>query len=409
MSRSRLKVALVTHSINLGGGAATMAAYLYESINRSSGYEADMISLAMGSSDQLSRRLRNPSTWSREPRIERRMWREIPYVQVGGNWVEYEPCRYWPRPVLTNLLKGYDLIQVVGGTPPWLCPVLEARRPSLLWTASTLWADRASRVMERTGAGRMVHRYLAWRAQHYEKLALEQAGHVFALSPYTVKAIQQITPNVKPELAICGVDTVHYQPAPARDKRNYILSVARFEDARKNVNLLLQAYRQLVDQRPDAPDLYLVGDKPSMASRKRLAELNLQDRVHLAGPVDGRRLAELYAQAKFFVLSSDEEGLGIVLLEAMASGLPVISTRSGGPEVVIEDQVTGYLTPVREVEPLVAAMERLAGDPSLREAMGKLARRRVERMFSVEATQEIFLRKYDEVLGQPRGVPVYGG
>ena len=386
-----------------------MAAYLYELLNRSAGYEADMISLAMGSSDHLSRRLCKPSSWLGEPRIESRMWRGIPCVHVGGDWVEYEPCRYWPRPVLSKLLKGYDLIQVVAGTPPWLCPVLEARRPSLLWTASTLWADRASRVMGRTGVGQMVHRYLAWRAQQYEKLALEQAGHVFALSPYTVKAIQQIAPDVKPELAICGVDTVHYQPAPAREKRNYILSVARFDDARKNVNLMLEAYRKLVNERPDAPDLYLVGDKPSVASRKRLAELDLQDRVHLAGPVDARRLAELYAQAKFFVLSSDEEGLGIVLLEAMASGLPVISTRSGGPEVVIEDQVTGYLTPVREVAPLVAAMERLAADPYLREAMGKAARRRVERMFSVEATKEIFLRKYDEVLGQPSGVPVYGG
>lgn len=130
----------------------------------------------------------------------------------------------------------------------------------------------------------------------------------------------------------------------------------------------------------------------------RIAELRLTDRVRVVGPVQPDELAAMYAEAQFTVLSSDEEGLGLVLVEGMASGLPAISTRSGGPELVITDGESGFLTPLGEAEPLARAMERLVVAPALRETMGRAARARAETVFSLENTSRTFIDAYEPIL-----------
>ena len=375
-----------------------MAEFAYRVVNESGRYEAEVISLAQSSSDEASVLVRRPSTWRRGILVERRSWRGVPFIHVGAKWPEYEPSRYRARAALTALLSQYDLVQVVAGTPPWACPALDAKVPCLLWTASTLWADRASRIELEPPVKRHTLKWIARRAQVQERRALQQVQVVFALSPYTVEVIRKIAPEANMQLAMCGVDTRHYQPGPIR-KRNYILSVARFSDYRKNVPMMLEAYRRLVDRVPSAPDLYLVGETPTQLGLRKLSELKLGDRVHVLPPALPHQLATLYREAQFFVLSSDEEGLGIVLLEAMSSGLPCVSTRCGGPEAVISHE-TGFLTPVRDAEPFARAMERLVSDSDLREQMGRAARQRVERHFSIQTASRPFLEEYDRILNR---------
>ena len=352
----------------------------------------------MSSSDNLSTLLRRPSTWGREPGLQERTWRGISYVHAGAKYVEYEPCRYQPRTTLSELLSGYDLIQVVAGTPPWACAALSAGPPCLLWTATTVWADRASRVLSQPFPKRILQRRVARRAEAWERRALAECDFVFALSPYTLQSLRRISPSVRARVAVCGVDTSLYQMAARPSGGDYILSVARFSDARKNVTLLLDAYRLLLERHPAAPDLYLVGDPPSPASLRRITDGGLRGRVRLIGTTTPDELRLLYRGARLFVLSSDEEGLGIVLLEAMSCGLAAVSTRSGGPELVIADNETGILTPPGEAEPLALAMERLHLDSDLRERMGRAARIRVERQFSLTATARPFFEKYERTL-----------
>jgi glycosyltransferase involved in cell wall biosynthesis len=198
-------------------------------------------------------------------------------------------------------------------------------------------------------------------------------------------------------LAPCGVDTDLFHPANDKDG-NYIVCVARFSDPRKNVRLLLDAYARLKQQGNSIPDLYLIGDPPNAAAQAYLQQLGIADQVRLIEPKRGEELAQLFRNALFFVLSSDEEGLGIVILEAMASGLAVVSTACGGPATAVVDGETGFLTPVGDVSALATALTRLVTDSDLCARMGRAGRRAAEERFSLTAAGKVFLARYDQTL-----------
>jgi glycosyltransferase involved in cell wall biosynthesis len=124
----------------------------------------------------------------------------------------------------------------------------------------------------------------------------------------------------------------------------------------------------------------------------------LSEKVRLLGPKKPAELQNLYQEACFFALSSDEEGLGIVLLEAMASGLPVVSTACGGPESIVEHGRSGFLVPIADADALSKAMGRLVEQPALCHQMGLDARRAAVERFSIAATSRIFLEQYEKAL-----------
>lgn len=392
------RIALVTHSLALGGGVGTMTAFLHRVLTESGRYHPEVISLAMSSMDPASVQLRAPDTWRHGPLVQSGEWCGLPYRHVGAYFVELECQRYRPRPVLDDLLADYDLVQFIVGIPSWSCVAEGARQPCLLWTATTVWPDRASRVREAPLPRRWWYLLMTQIARAYEKRALRQVHFVFALSQYTLDTIKDLVTPGHAGLAACGVDTVLFRPSN-QSRSNYILCVARFSDPRKNVRLLIQAYVQLAARLASLPDLYLVGQLPSGRTLQWIGELDLTDRVHFLGPRYGPELAELYRNAQFFVLSSDEEGLGIIVLEAMASGLPVVSTRCGGPEMAVVEGETGFLTPVGDAQALAVAMQRLLDDAVLRRHMGHAGRQVAEERFSLAATGQVFLSKYDELLG----------
>lgn len=142
----------------------------------------------------------------------------------------------------------------------------------------------------------------------------------------------------------------------------------------------------------------LVGDGP-LAGEVRVERdaLGLGDTLHLAGQ---RGDADaLIAACDVFVLSSREEGLGTVLLDAMLCGKPVAATAAGGIRDVVEEGVTGLLVPVGDASALGAAIAGLCRDPERRAAMGAAARSRVGR-FGLEQTAAGTLAVYRRVLGR---------
>jgi glycosyltransferase involved in cell wall biosynthesis len=176
--------------------------------------------------------------------------------------------------------------------------------------------------------------------------------------------------------------------------------VGRFSDHRKNVRLLFAAYARLRQQYPDAPRLVLVGRAPLPADWAYAASLDIAQCIDIHEQVSNHALAEFYRNASLFVLSSDEEGLGIVILEAMASGLPVVCTRCGGPETAVIEGETGYLTPVGDANALADAMQQLLQNPSTRQQMGQRGRQVAEERFSLAAAGKIYLDQYDALLGR---------
>lgn len=391
------RVALITHEMSIAGGLPTMITFLHRTLLASGRYEPELISLATSASDAASLQLKSPATWIREPRIERIAWRDLTFTHAGVWGSELEFQRYRPRRKLTELLQSYDLLQFVVGSPPWVCIAEGVDRPTLLWTATTTRADRASQMRNGSMARRAWSSLMVPLTEQSEKRGLRAAHTVFALSEYTRAAVASVIGPERVVLAPCGVDTNLFRPAGA-PQNGYIICVARFSDPRKNVRLLLDAYAELLQKTEAAPDLYLIGDPPSEAAQLQLQSLGVANRVHLIGPKQGEELARLYRNASFFVLSSNEEGLAIVILEAMASGLAVVTTDCGGPPTAVGQGKTGLLTPVGDAKALAGAMEMLVHDSALRERLGTEGRRVAEERFSLAAAGEVFLDAYDKVL-----------
>ncbi len=132
--------------------------------------------------------------------------------------------------------------------------------------------------------------------------------------------------------------------------------------------------------------------------RRMVADLSLGECVRFVGDVSATALLDWYAAADVFVLPSTSEAQGIVALEAMASGLPVVVSAVGGLRETVRDGETGFLVPVGDVDLLAARLMALLGDAPLRERVGRCARASVSRDFSWERAVKATMEVYREVL-----------
>lgn len=399
---AKKRIALITNETSVVGGLPTLVKFLHRVLKDSGRYEAELISLGTSFSDSASLRFIAPHTWLSKPQTISRTWNNESLTHVGAWGSEFEFQRYRPRRLLTSLLGNYDLLQFIVGSPPWACVAEFIDKPVMIWTATTTRLDRNSQMKRMSLARRAWSYGMLPITEHYEKKALRAANAVFALSQYTRDTVLPIVDSERLLVAPCGVDTSVFTPASTAPG-NYILCVGRLSDPRKNISVLLNAYALLLTQSIHTPDLYLVGDLPTEENRRLIESLGVSNKVRLLGPQDETSLAELYRNALFFVLSSDEEGLGIVILEAMASGLSVITTDCGGPSTMVIEGKTGFLTPVGDSASMCKAMNLLLSDPELRRRLGTGGRRVVEERFSMEIAGRIFLEKYEEVLHTGEG------
>jgi len=141
------------------------------------------------------------------------------------------------------------------------------------------------------------------------------------------------------------------------------LTVA-FMQARKGLDYLLEALSLINDKRVL---LTIVGDGPHFGRLKKLADLlGITDRVSFRGRLTRSAVREEFRNSQLFVLPSLWEGQGIVFLEAMASGLPIVATRIPGVNGMLEDQVNALLVPPRDSRALAEAIQKLVASPELR-------------------------------------------
>lgn len=182
----------------------------------------------------------------------------------------------------------------------------------------------------------------------------------------------------------------------------YVAAVGRLV-RRKNLAALLAALARL--GRADVR-LLVVGDGPERARLTAQAEAaGLRGRVDFRGRVDDATKYRLLAAADLFALPSLHEAFGLVYLEAMHCGLPVIAARPGGQEDYLDDGRTGFLVPPDDPDALAAALARLAGDPALRLRMRE-HNRQVARRFTVHATAARYESLFARVACAPAAVLV---
>jgi glycosyltransferase involved in cell wall biosynthesis len=225
-----------------------------------------------------------------------------------------------------------------------------------------------------------LRRFVVW--------ALSVSDQVVAISSYTAREIAELSPvsvRVIPYTVGFG-DIEDGVPRVVPRDAYVILFVGRLVE-RKGVRYLIDAVQRLSPAR--RAKLVIIGDGPE---RQRLEEQirggRLEDRVELRGRVTAGELRQAYAGASVFVLPSivdargDTEGLGVVLLEAMSYGVPVIGSNLGGITDIVTDGETGLLVPPADPVALAAALERLAGDSRLARRLGEAGHRHVRERFS---------------------------
>jgi glycosyltransferase involved in cell wall biosynthesis len=184
--------------------------------------------------------------------------------------------------------------------------------------------------------------------------------------------------------------------------QQYIFSCGRFDDERKNITLLLDAFKLLKRENSSFKNLKLIiaGFKPS-DSKKYYIKHHLDGSIVFLGYISDEEKVRYYQNASLFVLPSKQEGLGIVVLEAMACGVPVISTRCGGPESVIEHGVNGIFTEM-DKKAMAEDIEKILTDINLAKELIRNGLTTVRKKFSKEAAMSV-LEKAIAVTRQSEG------
>lgn len=187
----------------------------------------------------------------------------------------------------------------------------------------------------------------------------------------------------KLRLVHCGVDPAMYARDERPRARTELLFVGRLA-AVKGLPVLIEAASRLMADRPDLR-LTLIGDGPDRAALEaRVAGAGLADRIVFAGYQGAAEVADALSRTDVFVLPSFAEGVPVVLMEALASEVPVVATRIAGIGELVEDGISGLVVPPGDADALAEAIARLADDAALRTRMGRAGRAKVEAEYATK-------------------------
>ncbi len=397
----RKRIVIVAPELGAHGGVQSVAWFLYRVLRDSGRYDVDALSLAMSWRDANSVRILAPRSWLHGPRVTLRERDGLPFRHVGAVAPELERRRYRPRRALTELLEQYDLVQLVSGSPAIGHTTAGLQVPVALQIATTMRVERQRAVATQPGVRGALVRASTMHMARFDEAGVDHARLVFTENAWMHKDLSQRFPG-RVRFAPPGIDTERYRPAAGGPLAGPILAVARLDDPRKNIPMLFNAYARLRARMPAAPRLMVAGQcvLPDYETAM-LNTLGIAEHVDIRSTPTIEELIGLYQNSSVLALSSDEEGLGIVILEAMACGLPVIATRCGGPDdVVIEDE-TGYLVPVKDADAMAERLAHVLSSAPLRARLGAAGRERAVGEYSIAAAGRRFLDAYDTLLGAP--------
>jgi len=213
---------------------------------------------------------------------------------------------------------------------------------------------------------------------------LRSADAVVGQSENTISNVNHYyDKNILCEKIPLGIPRVT-QPSPIRQELGItedevvLITVGRLV-SRKGVEQLVEQLHSIKDNKLR---LVIVGDGPKLAELKKLAEsLGVASRVHFAGQVSEDEKLALLAGADIFVSTSQHEGFGLVFLEGMAAGLPVICYNHGGQTDFIADEQHGFVVRLNDKETFKSRIERLAQDKQLRQTLSQNCVKAVEHYF----------------------------
>jgi polysaccharide deacetylase family protein (PEP-CTERM system associated) len=238
-----------------------------------------------------------------------------------------------------------------------------------------------------------------------DKFVIRYADHVVSVSPAITEELKRLNMDTRRISFIPnGIDIACFSPPRRRRnlrvhsylRRKFTIGTVGRLSVEKGHRHLIRALKEIMNKAPDIGVL-IVGDGPLKGKlQDEVHALRLSDNVIFTGFQDD--MVSMYKEMDMFVLPSLTEGVPIALLEAMSFELPVVATKVGGvPFVVGKDE--GILVNAGKSEALSDAILSLIDNPSLRGTLGKNARDKVVREFSIDACYRKYREVYEDVLG----------
>ena len=366
----------------LGGGTGTVNRALLQRFGQMPGLEIDLVTSALGRSreqEQFAERIRIFKVPVNNQNIHHSSNRELLTYAARGLQLAlqlqgvrpYDFCFAWSAvpaggvALALRRLAGLNyLVRVCGPDIPGFERRYQVIYPLLAPMIRSIWSGAAEVVAKCDGEAQM---------------------------------IKAVDASVEVALVANGVDLASFQPtAPAPDSGPLrLLCVARLIE-RKGQHHLIAAVKRLAEAGIDVR-LDLVGTGDAEASNVALArELGIAHLVRFVGYVAREQIAAHYAAANVFVLPSYNEGMSVATLEAMAAGLPVVVTRTGGTAELVVEGVNGLTFDWADVDALTAHIRQLAQNRPLIRQMSAASRQRAEQ-FSWDAAAEQYLELFNRL------------
>jgi glycosyltransferase involved in cell wall biosynthesis len=226
------------------------------------------------------------------------------------------------------------------------------------------------------------------------------ADFIICISNFARSQLMMLSPHIfwnKFIVSRLGVDPQLFSPPPEKTAKEFfdILCVGRLTPA-KGQHILIDAVERLTQQGRRVR-LRLLGSGPDEASlRKRVAQNRIVDYVIFEGAMNQDRIRTFYAVADLFCLPSFAEGLPVVLMEAMAMGIPCVSTQITGIPELIRNGTDGLLVAPSDLDALVEALAKLMDDAALRERFSRNGRKRILQQYDLRRNVKELARHFAE-------------
>lgn len=324
------KILIITHEINELGGVTSMIMNVLNFYKLKNKYEIDILSVSSSFKINFKSILRNKNFFFNHKLYE---------YQPGFSFIEI--FRYKKSKILDDFFSNYDELNVITGVPIWSNFTLNFKKKIKIWFATSIYQDRKDRIK----ANKILYiihlinlKFLEWfEKKTIEIIQLKKNIHIFSLSNYSRSLYLNISSKI-----ITLYPFFKIKKCKNIKTKRQILHVSRFNDPRKNIFLLLKFFQILITKKRNYK-LILIGDKPNKKITQFISANNLMNHIKVIPFISQNKLIRYYEDSEYFLLTSKEEGLAYVVLEAMSHGCIPISSKCGGPEDIITNNLNGFL------------------------------------------------------------------
>jgi glycosyltransferase involved in cell wall biosynthesis len=353
----------------LGGGAANATAYLLKEYSEIPDLKVDLITSSIDERYHLEKIGENISIH----RLPIGKNKNNLHYQSFGEMFNYLWKAYFFAKKLVKKEK-YDLSHSFFTIPCGFVSMILKKKYKIPYIISL----RGSDVPGYSERFKFLHYFI----KPLTKLIWRKSNAVIANSQGLKELALKTNPKQEIGIIYNGIDISDFAPKPeAMLSGKFIITTGASRiTARKGINYLLEAIEKLL---PKHPDIYLkaMGDGNEKENLENLAkELNLEKNVEFIGRIPRENTAPYYQEASIFVLPSLNEGMSNAMLEALASGLPLIATDTGGTQELLEDGVNGFIVKMKNSQDLAEKMDILIKDSDLRKKMGEESRKKAQNL-----------------------------